>query len=336
MDRVIFAEVLDRRGHVGERVRVTTLPFSIGRAYRNDLILEDAYVCPQHAQLEAGAEGGVYLRDLGSRNGLIQGGDRVAELRIEAGLSVRLGHTTVRFRDAETAVPPALYDDRYPLAQPLVRIAAVALLGVVAAVTALGELRETYRPVEWVDLASAFSTQILLLTLWAGIWALITRVFSHRTRFLAHWVLAASYLVLDEALSWAGSYARFLFAPILPLELFELTAGLVVIAALLYGHLTLAGMTQVPRKALLAVALGGGLLTANQLNTLVQRPDWTQVLPYWSQLQPVDPTWLPRDAPETFFQRVEGLRGELDQLAHNLERNRHELRESEARPAALP
>jgi len=311
----MYAEVLDRRGRVRERVRVTDLPFSIGRAYGNDLILDDPYVCPEHARLEPGPDGNIYLRDLGSRNGLVRDGERLAQLGVESGPSVRLGRTVLRFRDARSEVPPALTDAASRFAIPLVQVSAVALLGAVVTVTALGELRETYRPVEWIDLANAFTTQILLLTLWAGLWALITRVFSHRTRFLAHWMLAASYLVLDEGLTWAGSYARFLFAPILLLEVIELATGLAVVVALLYGHLTLAGMTQVRRKTLLAVALGGGLLTANQLTNLLQRPDWIQVLPYWSRLHPVDPSWLPREAPEAFFQRVENVREELDQLS---------------------
>lgn len=316
MERLIYAEVLDRRGRVRERVPLEDLPFSIGRDYHNRLILDDPYVCARHAQIERSADGGLVLRDLESRNGVICGGQRVSELTLESDSVIRLGRTVLRFRDAEAGVPAALLDGPDRFARLPLRAIALALLGAVAAVTGFGEVRASFRPVDWVDVASAFATQILLLTLWAGMWAVITRVFGDRTRFTAHWIWAACYLVLDEWLGWAGSYARFLFAPIGLLEGVELGAGLALVVALLYGHLTLAGMTQVPRKALLAAATGTALLMANQLNTLVDRPDWVQVLPYWSRLEPLDPGWLPRDAPDAFFRRVEDLRHELDQLAH--------------------
>ena len=51
MEGVIFAEVLDRRGQVRQRVRVERFPLTIGRAYSNDLILDDRYGCPQHARV---------------------------------------------------------------------------------------------------------------------------------------------------------------------------------------------------------------------------------------------------------------------------------------------
>ncbi len=318
MERVVFAEVLDRRGHVRQRVRVANLPFSIGRGYQNDLILDDPYVSPRHAQLERDEDGSLRLRDLDSLNGLVRGGERPSELCVEGGKSVRLGHTTLRFPDADAALEPTLVDRPESNVSEWLGthwIAPLAMLAAVAGVTVLAELRASYQPLEWADLASASLTNIMLLGLWAGFWALITRVLSHRSRFLAHWMLAGCYSLVDEGLGWAGTYARFLFAPILPVELFELVSGFCVVMGLLYGHLTLTGMTQVPRKAILAAALSAAFLSVSQLDTLARRPDWTQVLPYWSRLQPVDPSWLPTESPEAFFRGARDLRDELDHLA---------------------
>jgi pSer/pThr/pTyr-binding forkhead associated (FHA) protein len=52
MERVIFVEVLDRRGRVAERAAVDQLPFRIGRGYDCDLILDDPHVDALHAVIE--------------------------------------------------------------------------------------------------------------------------------------------------------------------------------------------------------------------------------------------------------------------------------------------
>ena len=70
MAPVAFLEVLDGRDHVVQRVGVAEFPVTVGRAYTNQLILDDPYVCPAHAVIECDEQGAVRVRDLGSVNGL--------------------------------------------------------------------------------------------------------------------------------------------------------------------------------------------------------------------------------------------------------------------------
>ena len=60
-----FLEIEDRQGHVVERVRITSVPVSVGRAYDNDVILADAYVCPYHLCLHIDEEGRGHARGIG-------------------------------------------------------------------------------------------------------------------------------------------------------------------------------------------------------------------------------------------------------------------------------
>ena len=48
---MIFLEVLDRRGRLLDRHRIDRCPITIGRAYANDVIVDDPYVCPTHLRL---------------------------------------------------------------------------------------------------------------------------------------------------------------------------------------------------------------------------------------------------------------------------------------------
>lgn len=67
--------------------------------------LKDASVSRQHARIEKSAEG-FEIVDLGSRNGLASGGERVARILLKSGGEFTLG--SVRMRFIETAAPAAV------------------------------------------------------------------------------------------------------------------------------------------------------------------------------------------------------------------------------------
>jgi pSer/pThr/pTyr-binding forkhead associated (FHA) protein len=69
---------------------------SIGTAAGNELELSDPTVSRHHCAVRV-REGGFYLRDLGSTNGVAIGGMRVESAFLRAGSALRLGATRVRF-----------------------------------------------------------------------------------------------------------------------------------------------------------------------------------------------------------------------------------------------
>ena len=73
--------------------RSTALPIRIGRGYDNDFILDDAHSAASHAIVEADGDGGLVLRDLGSKNGVIHRGQRQTSMALDGDTVVRLGHT---------------------------------------------------------------------------------------------------------------------------------------------------------------------------------------------------------------------------------------------------
>jgi transcriptional regulator with GAF, ATPase, and Fis domain len=68
----------------------------IGSHPLNDLVVEDGTVSRFHCELTAGP-GGVRLRDLGSRNGVVLDGVRVHDAELRDGSLLRLGRAVVRF-----------------------------------------------------------------------------------------------------------------------------------------------------------------------------------------------------------------------------------------------
>jgi len=74
----------------GHPVRVTHLPFTLGRGPDNDLILASMAVSRRHAELIATGDG-VAVRDAGSFNGVVVNGQRVDEATLADGTVVVLG-----------------------------------------------------------------------------------------------------------------------------------------------------------------------------------------------------------------------------------------------------
>lgn len=79
----------------GSAIRLTHTPFTIGRGPGNDLVLPVLSLSRRHAEILSTPDG-LLIRDLGSRNGLVVGGERVTECLFDEGVSVVMGDVELR------------------------------------------------------------------------------------------------------------------------------------------------------------------------------------------------------------------------------------------------
>lgn len=95
--------------HEGRRHAIPDAParLVVGRGEDCDLILDDADLSREHAELEVSFDG-VSFRDLGSKNGIFLGGRRVADRLLDDRDELRLGATVLRFEDPAGAAVSAL------------------------------------------------------------------------------------------------------------------------------------------------------------------------------------------------------------------------------------
>ena len=319
MGRVIFAEILDRRGELRSRVRIDRFPFTIGRSYASDLILDDSYVCPEHARLVL-RDDQVLVEDLGSVNGLYDqsSGLREKSLRVDEGAEIRLGREVIRFRAPEQPVEPALVETRRGGALTWLTThwaAGLLMLAVVFASSALRDYSSTVVEISPARLISGAALPILLAAAWAGAWALLGRLLGRRPRFVAHWMTICAASLAGLMLEWGLQYARFLLSPIEPLLNAQVAANLVLVGLTLWVHLTVVGLLRPARRIWAAVAVPICVLGAVELANYADRPEWTTQLPYWSRLKAVPPDWLPLQTVDGFFGRVRLLEAEVDELA---------------------
>jgi len=255
-----FIETLARNGDVLHRHRVDRLPIRIGRGYDNDYILDDAYAAPHHALVEAGENGSLLLRDLGTRNGVVHAGKRSERLLLTGNTIARLGHTTLRIRAADFPVPAELRDrTMHGWEGALPGLAGTVLIALVALFTMWLADTQAYRPFRYL-LALAYGLGAGLL--WSGLWAFGNRLFGRHARLGRHLFIFGSgvaALMLFRLASSAVGYAW-------SIEVFTRYGShvaIALVAGMVYFHLTTVKPEPRRRHALVCAALallGSGLV----------------------------------------------------------------------------
>ena len=189
-----YLEVLDHKGRVSQRFPVQSLPLTLGRAYTNQVILDDPFVCPEHLTIDYDENGRLRARDVGTVNGLreIAGGRPLPSLILASGSEFQIGHTRLRYCETSHSVVPAEVDRpgmmRW-LTSPAVGVASgFVLLGVLLVSSFFGSY-------ERLNIARSLSEALMtfsMVLVWAGVWALVSRIVLNRFHYGQHFVLACA------------------------------------------------------------------------------------------------------------------------------------------------
>jgi hypothetical protein len=317
----VILEVLSARGGaVHTRVRLAALPFTIGRSLDNDLIVDDPYLDARHARVVRVEDGSLVLEDLGSRNGLLVGRAQgwAASVPVRGGLEAQLGRTTLRFRDPEEQVPPALALPSGYAGDPTRRwvdgpLGRVALLGAIALVAAYTWLHsyERSRAEDAVTLATGL---VAMGVAWAGLWSLAGRVAVHRFEFRAHLAVFALGAIALMAAGVVDQWAIFLFPGSAVVRTLSVVVLFVLTVGWLAAHLAfvsrlapLARLRAAFAIAAVAYAAFGGL-------SLIGGEDFSDIPEFSSMTKPLGPRWVPTMDVDEFVQDADELKGEVDDL----------------------
>lgn len=307
-------EVLDRTGRVRHRVPVETGTVALGRAPDNDVILDDPFVDPHHATLTVDGQGG-RLRDLGSLNGSWLGTRRrVEDASLADGQRIHLGHSVLRLRSLDAAVPPAWRDaTSHGWVSGFRRawMLPVALLAAVAALVFDAWVEET-RSLGVGILANQLAYPLLGLLLWSGFWAGVNRITSHRANFPVHLGIAALALaalftasqlvpLLAFALDWhAGAPWLLLLTEIL------------VFALALFAHLQYTAHGRRLLQAVGAALAAAVLFGSPALGDWLRRDDFNSLPVLNPLLKPPTAKWAMGRDVEAFLEDAQGLRDDLE------------------------
>ena len=255
-----YVEVLARNGDVRQRQRLDSLPIRLGRSYDNDVILDDRHTSPHHAVIEFAPEGGLVVRDLASRNGVIIGGQRRTEIAINGNSVFRLGHSTLRVRATDFAVADELLDTTRhgwegwpPALTGLLMLTIASMAGVWVGDTEKSAV---------VPYVTALTGLLTLGLVWCGIWAFANRLFGGQARFGRHvFILACGLMAMDL---WEYGSAVIAYAMSLEvLSRYGNHARILLVAGMVFFHLLTINPRHSKRFAatcFFLAALGAGLL----------------------------------------------------------------------------
>ncbi|WP_426109729.1 FHA domain-containing protein [Massilia sp. PWRC2] len=231
MSAPYFLETLARNGEVLQRQQVAAMPIRLGRAYDNDCIVDDAHCAAHHAVIEFDGGGALVLRDLGSRNGVIHRGRRVASVLLTGDTVVRLGHTSLRLRQADFPVPAEQIDHtRHSWEGGAPGLLGIALLGVVSLLSVW--LNDT-EPFQLIRYLQALAYGIGASLVWCGAWAFANRLFGRHARLGRHlfvfgcgvaaisvFKLLSALLAFSLSLAWITRYGAHVAVAIVAVMLF--------------------------------------------------------------------------------------------------------------------
>jgi hypothetical protein len=198
---MIWVEVLSRQRDVAERFRIAGTEARIGRAYDNDVIVDDPYVAAHHLRIFRDESGQLVAEDDGSANGtFLDGGkDRLTRVNIDGTRPIRIGQTLLRVRESNHAVEP----ERLARAERgIAPIVGIAVLGL--AIVGIDALKIWLTQTTDPRMSSYLSllTIIVAVLAWAGLWALLSRILSGHPRFVRNLLIALAVQIAAFAWTW--------------------------------------------------------------------------------------------------------------------------------------
>ena len=307
---MMWIEVLSRHGDVATRVRIPGDEARVGRAFDNEVVVDDPHVAPHHVRILRGEDGELVAEDLGTLNGLFaeHGAHRATRLSLAKEPGLRIGRTIIRVRDAAHAVEPERL-----LTPPRAHARWAAGLG--AALALLVAV------VQWLGTTGEASVNVAVLSIlgiataiavWASLWSMQSRLFLGQARFAVHLRIALTAAIalllwdqLDDSLSFA--FASRTFAQHGSLGIWA------IIAAPCYAHLRAVDT----RHMNFAMSIVVALVTAGAALQYVGKSESQKILGERATLGDLRPPafrLVPLASADDFFRKVETTKRRVDEL----------------------
>jgi hypothetical protein len=310
---VIWIETLSRNKEVVARVRASGKMATIGRAYDNDVILDDPHVASRHVRVRHGEDGALIAEDLGSRNGIHdESGKRRHAMRLTGDTLLRVGRTWLRVRDNTFRLPGERILPPERRLWPWLLLALTLAIGVRLLGQWQVDIFEHSDPVAlYVQPLLGFA---LLASAWITFWAVLTRLLAGQARTGLHAIIALTGFAV---VSVAGSLQTWLSFALSSRALadYGFVPVWLLVAIVFCAHLRVIGARHLLRKAVavlmlvLCTCLGQWLESRPFSPEEVSDPDFHPEAFY-------PPSWriAPPSTEEQFFERLREIEPMIEKL----------------------
>jgi hypothetical protein len=314
MGRVIVVEVLGKSGNVAHRVRLDGSA-AVGRAYDNDVIVDDPFVDAHALHITASEDGAIVVRDLGTTNGVFASdGTRLGEsVSLHAGDVLRMGRTRIRVMRADSPVPPTLADSEGRLRAMTSNRASLPSAALAFVVLwAIGSYNNSVEDFTFAVLVTELLGLLVVFGIWAGAWALGTRLAGGRARFGEHATIAVALASVSIPVGLVLSFMGFLW-PNDGMTLLGVVTAIAIATVLLYAHLGVASRMPTGRRGIVGASIVLSLAGLGYLANTVDPEPEVPVQSALGTLLPIPAAWIPATDLEDFLDEA------IDELASELE-----------------
>jgi len=242
MEAPIIIEVLDRFGKVRERHKVEKFPLTIGRSYRNDIIIDDNYVSPEHVELMLDGDGHILATDLHSDNGMFTVHPLIRHdiMTLEDDQRIRIGHTDIRIRSEAFEVKETVFDHGRPSEWHLLMTNALFLpliWAMTAGILLANQYFATTHEAHFNQILGGVLPVFIVIAVWTFIWSIVSKIITHKFYFAYHGIFVGLLLSGFYFIELAFEYLEFIY-PISGLaDLLIIFSDLAFVFILFYGHL---------------------------------------------------------------------------------------------------
>ena len=311
-----YIEILDGKGSVVERIAVDSFPVTIGRAYSNKVIVSDPFVCPLHLKIAQHEQGRLLASDLDSVNGSYPaaGKESVTQWELQSGSQFRIGHTVLRYVSVDHPPAPTLVDGAVKTSLLASPYAAVISAVVLVLLLCLDGYLSSFERVTVAQIISEPWVTVSMLAIWAGMWALASRLVVSRFNFAQHVTIACIALLTISGLGVVAEWTEF-FLPRIPMLWIAGVFGYgMVLAGLVYGHLGAASALRRRSRLWAAAAVSLVVVSSSAISDFAARSKFSTIMEYSGVIKPIDAAWVPATSVDEFFGSSEKLKSELDKL----------------------
>ena len=308
MGAMMWIEVLSHHGDVATRVPIEREEARIGRAFDNDVVVDDPHVAPHHLRIYRGDDGELVAEDIGTLNGLFpeHAAQRVKSLSLAKEPGFRIGRTTLRVRDARHPVAPEKL-----LTPPRAHARWAGMLGLALMLMLL--------VTQWLNITTQPNTNAVLLpllgfvtilALWTSIWAVLSRVFHGQAQFALMLRIAVTACIALVIWDYVTETAAFSLAWREVREYSGLGAW-ALLAAACYGHLHAIG----PKHMRAAMGLVIALIVAGALLQHFGRSETRKIIGQRASLGELRPPafrMVPLASSDDFFKKADAAKARVD------------------------
>ncbi|GAA0851826.1 FHA domain-containing protein [Aliiglaciecola litoralis] len=208
----IVVEMLSKDGKVLQHYFIPKEQVSIGRAYDNDIRIDDPYVSPHHANFSITEDNNdIAICDLESLNGVKINGKKSADCALSYDDVITLGRTRLRIFKPCQQVPPTivLSELEENLSWLGYRRVCFILLSVFFGLVGIKYLNNNPGQFEASVLVEAFMRYAVVVSIWPFAFALLSKLAKKDSHIISQFSLLWLFLISIELLDYVQAFLLF-------------------------------------------------------------------------------------------------------------------------------